>query len=566
MKTNVFWIIALLVVMLGLPRVIANAAVLPGQQSGNSDAMKSGLIVMADQVDLSALKSNLKSIHADRRLWHETVVRALQEKATTAQGDIISELEILKEAGRVESYQPLWIANMFLVTANSDVFTVLTERHDVAEVKTSIELALDQPVTETPHRPGITDVEDPLTDIHADDCWGMGITGAGRLISSIETGADGTHQAIANSWAGLDPQYSDHPEWAWLDPWTGTSFPQDFGTHGTFMTGVMCGHYGDDTIGVAVDAHWLCSAVIDRIDLSHTVTGILISLQWNADPDGDPTTVWDVPDVCCCPWGLVDAHGFPPCDNTFWTAIDGMEAAGVVAIFSAGGNGPGDYTIVRPADRATTAVSNFCVGAVDGHNSNYPVASFSSRGPSNCTPEGTPDFKPEVVAPGIDIRSCQPGNTYSIWSGTASATSFAAGTVALIRQANPNLSSDEVKQILLDTAVDLGNAGDDNSSGKGLINAYDAVLLALRTSCHYVPGDIAGNGVFNGIDVTYMVSFFKGGANPPYTCLCPDGLPWFIAGDVNGNCVFNGIDVSYSVSYFKGGPAPVPCPDCPPAE
>jgi hypothetical protein len=82
--------------------------------------------------------------------------------------------------------------------------------------------------------------------------------------------------------------------------------------------------------------------------------------------------------------------------------------------------------------------------------------------------------------------------------------------------------------------------------------------------CHYVVGDVNNNGSFNGIDVTYGVSYFKGGNPPPYSCECTPGSTWFVGGDVNGSCVFNGIDITYMVSYFKGGAAPRPCPNCPP--
>jgi hypothetical protein len=86
----------------------------------------------------------------------------------------------------------------------------------------------------------------------------------------------------------------------------------------------------------------------------------------------------------------------------------------------------------------------------------------------------------------------------------------------------------------------------------------------MGSNCNYTVGDINNSGVFNGIDVTYSVAYFRGVNPPPYSCDC-NGSVWFVAGDVNGNCQFNGIDVTYMVVYFKGGANPIPCPACPPS-
>ena len=83
--------------------------------------------------------------------------------------------------------------------------------------------------------------------------------------------------------------------------------------------------------------------------------------------------------------------------------------------------------------------------------------------------------------------------------------------------------------------------------------------------CDYVVGDANDNGAFNGLDVSYSVSYFKGGPPPPYSCDCPPHGSWYVGGDVNATCSFNGLDVTYMVSYFKGGPPPYPCADCLPA-
>ncbi len=84
-------------------------------------------------------------------------------------------------------------------------------------------------------------------------------------------------------------------------------------------------------------------------------------------------------------------------------------------------------------------------------------------------------------------------------------------------------------------------------------------------TCNYHVGDANNSQVFNGLDVTYSVGYFKGGPPPPYSCECTPGHTWFVAGDVNASCSFNGLDVTFMVSYFKGGPMVHGCPDCLPA-
>ncbi len=82
--------------------------------------------------------------------------------------------------------------------------------------------------------------------------------------------------------------------------------------------------------------------------------------------------------------------------------------------------------------------------------------------------------------------------------------------------------------------------------------------------CHYVIGDANGSGSANGLDVIYLVNFFKGGAPPPDSCQCRPPEWLYVACDVNGDCARNGIDVTYMVNYYKGGPDFRFCADCPP--
>jgi hypothetical protein len=82
----------------------------------------------------------------------------------------------------------------------------------------------------------------------------------------------------------------------------------------------------------------------------------------------------------------------------------------------------------------------------------------------------------------------------------------------------------------------------------------------------YVPGDANNTGNVNGLDVTYLVNYFKGGNVPPLQIDCPPHGLFYAACDVNGNCVVNGLDATYLVNYLKGGSLPLFCADCPPQE
>ncbi len=442
------------------------------------------LVFLKDQVDVRGLNAALKSARATMQLRHETVVRALQDQAYSTQSDLEEYLQALHAAGRINSYRPFWVANLFQVDGPVDEIRQLAGHPDVGNIYFNYEIELiapQNPRTEGTDRGGQRTPENGVQAVRAPEVWAMGFTGEGVLTSTLDTGVDGNHPALASRWRGLDPQYSGHPQWAWFDPVTNTTFPTAFGAHGTHTMGTVCGGPPGDEIGVAPGAKWIHAAVIDRIDIPHTVADAIAAFQWLIDPDGNPSTNWDVPAVCSNSWGLATWHGYPPCDQTFWLYLDNCEAAGIVQLFSAGNEGPSPQTVRRPADRATTGLNCFAVGAVDAHNPSWPIADFSSRGPSHCTPTGGEAIKPEVVAPGVEVRSSVPGGGYEFygWDGTSMASPHVNGTVCLIRQACPDLSVDEVKQILLDTAHDLGPTGNDNSYGMGMVDAFEAVNLAL---------------------------------------------------------------------------------------
>jgi len=247
---------------------------------------------------------------------------------------------------------------------------------------------------------------------------------------------------------------------------------------GTITGAGVAGH---DTIGVAWGAVWIACNAINQGVGPEFDNDVITAFEWFADPDGNPSTIDDVPDVVQNSWGINEGFGYDytDCDSRWWDAIDNCEASGVVVTFSAGNEGPGPHTLRSPADRITTPTNAFAIGAIDATNYSgppWPIASWSSRGPSGC--DGVTK-KPEVAAPGVDVYSAYPGGGYTYMSGTSMAGPHVAGVVALMREANPDLDVDTIKQILMDTAIDHGPAGEDNDFGWGVIDAYEAVLACM---------------------------------------------------------------------------------------
>ena len=103
--------------------------------------------------------------------------------------------------------------------------------------------------------------------------------------------------------------------------------------------------------------------------------------------------------------------------------------------------------------------------AVAATDQSDQVAYFSNRGP-----------QVDVAAPGVDIYSTWPWVTgYFTKSGTSMAAPHVSGVAALIRSERPDLSVDQIAQIITSTAHDVADPGWDAVTGWGRIDAFAAV-------------------------------------------------------------------------------------------
>ena len=448
------------------------------------------IAVMADQVDNEALNLRLKNARATFAQRHYEVINSLQQKASLTQRPLVQFLDALEKEGKVDNIRSFWITNAIAFTGTPEAIRQVAELEYIDNVEYDLPIELIEPIKGQFGEPVISSHSQGLDVIHAPQVWAMGYTGAGRLVSNIDTGVDGTHPALSSRWRGNN----GHPaSQCWYDPVGNTTYPEDYGQHGTHTMGTICGRSQTtyDTVGVAIDAQWIACATIDN---GATTQEMIASFQFVADPDDNPFTTSDVPDVVSNSWGWSPFWvGYEHCDNTFWSAMDGAENAGVVVVFAAGNEGTyGSNSLRTPADRASSYYNAFSVGAIDGHTAGYPIAYFSSLGPCECA-TGDMMIKPELVAPGVNVYSSIPGGGYEgDWSGTSMATPHIAGSVAILRQVNPNLSVDEIKEIMLESCVDLGPAGEDNTYGHGYLDLYEAVQLAM-TEHGYIEGFVRDN-------------------------------------------------------------------------
>ena len=181
--------------------------------------------------------------------------------------------------------------------------------------------------------------------------------------------------------------------------------------------------------------------------------------------------------------------------------------AGIVAVVSAGNEGPREYTIGSPsaAEKAITVGAmadvepgiggGFSCGNAPGYGF-YQIC-FSSRGPT-----ADERIKPDISAPGVFITAAQAGTTngYVEYSGTSMSSPFMAGLAGLMLQADPTMNPLQVKTKIINTALDWGPSGNDIDYGAGRLDGYEDIKSAggysgtsIATPEHqYITGNLTG--------------------------------------------------------------------------
>ncbi|WP_202078324.1 S8 family peptidase [Caldalkalibacillus salinus] len=260
-----------------------------------------------------------------------------------------------------------------------------------------------------------------------------GHTGSGVKVAILDTGIDNEHEDLAANVKGGYSVFTDDEN---SDPF------YDGNGHGTHVAGTVAAV--DNTLGVLGVAHQadLYAVKVLSNSGSGSYAGIAEGIEWAVKNDMDIINM---------------SLGGSSSSSVLEEMCNAAYDAGVLTVAAAGNSGnrggKGD-SVGYPAKYESV----IAVAAVDADNQR---ASFSSTGPAV-----------ELAAPGVDVLSTVPNNGYDRYNGTSMASPHVAGVAALVWGAKQGLSNEQLRQLLRDSAMDLG---DPNHYGYGLVQAVDAI-------------------------------------------------------------------------------------------
>lgn len=347
-------------------------------------------------------------------------------------------------------------------------------------------------------------IEWGVARIGAPEVWALGYTGQGIVVGGADTGYDWVHPALKNHYKGYDAvadtfdhQYHWHDAIREPSPLNGADTinpcgyksqgPCDDNAHGTHTMGTMV---GDDNqgnqIGVAPGAKWVGCRNMER-GWGKPST-YLNCFEWFLAPtdlDDKKPNPDRAPHVINNSWYCAVEEGCTDLDINalMQIAVVNLRNAGVVVVVSNGNfGGQGCNSTYGPP---AYFEESFSVGAT---NDQELIAGFSSKGP--VTIDSSFRIKPNVVAPGVNVRSSIPNGGYANFGGTSMAGPHVVGLVALILSARPDLAGqvELIESIVERTAVpytdplgctELPAALPNNTFGYGRVNALEAVRMAL---------------------------------------------------------------------------------------
>ena len=442
-----------------------------------SAAVSEGLST-ADGTQTIVVRLTEQPSTAIRATDHENRIRSMQSHAATTR----SAFERFAEGNPyVEIKRSFWVTNALVVSIDTDRIPLqrlgtvdnverIHENYNLSLAMTAGSTATSHPqgsvaptrpqqlITQQPVAPQLepttTETTDGLAQINVVDAWEY-TRGGTTSIAVLDTGVDPTHPDI-----DIDP--ANWNDWD-TDGNPRDTAPQDYGSHGTHVSGTTVGSDASGTnIGVAPNAELYHGAALNQncdTSCTGTVAQLYAGMEWAVDQEVDVISM---------------SLGGGPNNyiQDLVPAVRNAEDAGTVVVAAAGNEGAD--TSISPGNiydgisvSATTAD-----GTIADFSSSDTISTSDWENPPADWPETY--TVPTVAAPGSNIYSSLPDDRYGRLDGTSMATPHVSGTAALIQAASSeSLSPDEIRSILESTAVDTGDP--QRRQGAGQIDAGAAV-------------------------------------------------------------------------------------------
>lgn len=285
-----------------------------------------------------------------------------------------------------------------------------------------------------------TKVENVLRALRIPEIWNRGFNGFGVRLGHLDTGLDGDYEALDGALGAF----------AFVDEDGSLSSPApiDSNGHGTHVAGLVCGCPVEGRpLGVAPGAKLYSACVLEG---GHSIVRALVGLDWLLDHDVSIVLI---------------VLGIPGRNRIFENAVDVLRQRDILVVAPIGNGGkwhtraPGCYPGVLG------------VGAIDEDDR---VLAFSAGTAASRNGRGA---KPDLVAPGEDLVSARRGGGLESRSGTSMAAALVAGVAALLRQACPEATAEEIRSAMVRTCRPLSSA-ESARAGNGIIDPV-AALAAL---------------------------------------------------------------------------------------
>lgn len=451
------------------------------------------LIILTDQADLTGAEQLSTKLERGRFVY---------ETATAVAQRTQPAITTLLDANKTP-YRRFWVRNMIWAKGETAVIRTLAQREDVARIEANphVQLALAPPAKNSQTSTVAQGIEPNISQINAPAVWAAGFTGTGVVIGGQDTGYDWQHPALINQYRGSGGDHS----YAWHDAihvgnsngnscGYDTTVPCDDFGHGTHTLGTMIGDDGaGNQVGVAPGATWIGCRNMDNgngtpATYTECYEWFIAPYPQNGNPltDGNPAMA---PDVINNSWSCPPSEGCAA--DVLKGVVHTVRMAGILTVQAASNSGPSCSSINTPA---AIYDDSFTIGAV---GSTDQIASFSSRGP--VTVGDNNPAKPDMVAPGISIRSSRPSGAYGNSNGTSMAAPHIVGVTALLISAEPALAGnvDLLERLMWETAVSLTTlegCGDDsadivpnNTFGWGRVDALAAYQAIPENHATYLP-------------------------------------------------------------------------------